>query len=177
MRIPRSGLLPAAPQSPEASTAPVTGAASSVALCALVLLGVFGSILIWGTPAQQGAPDSAVPGIQLLGLLSAGVSLVLMLGACLRGGAVATEMPRAVPLILGANLLFPILLDGIPQWSLPPAGMILAVYTYTYLVGSAWKAFGPGRTLAFATLLASMCYLVFALTLQWQVQVWPTFVI
>jgi hypothetical protein len=53
--------------------------------------------------------------------------------------------------------------------------MILAVYTYTCLVGSAWKALGAGRTLAFATLLALLCYLVFALALQWQVRVWPAF--
>jgi hypothetical protein len=171
MGIARSGLPLSAADSPGASDAKETRPGSSVAVCALVLLGVFGSILVWGAPGQEGADDNAAVGIRLLGFLIAAVSAVLMLVT------VAAEMPRAVPLIAGANLLFPILLDGIPQWSLPPAGMILAVYAYTYLAGSAWKAFGPGPTLAFATALALLCYLVFALTLRWQVQIWPTFVI
>jgi hypothetical protein len=172
MGIARSGLPLSAADSSGPCDAKGTRPGSSVAVCALVLLGVFGSILIWGTPGQEGAA-----GVRFVGFLSAAVSAVLMLAACMRSAAGAMKMPRAVPLILGANLLFPILLDGIPQWSLPPAGMILAVYAYTYLVGSAWKAFGPGPTLAFATALALLCYLVFALTLRWQVQIWPTFVI
>jgi hypothetical protein len=177
MRIPRGGLPLSAADGPAASGAKGTSPGSSVALCTLVLLGVFGSILVWGSPGQEGAADRAAAGIQFAGFLGAGVSAVLLIAACMRSGTEAMEMPRAVPLILGANLVFPVLLDGIPPWSLPPAGMILAVYAYTCLVGSAWKALGPGRTLAFATVLASLCYIVFALTLQWQVQIWPTFVV
>jgi hypothetical protein len=172
MGIARSGLPLSAADSSAAGGAKDGRRGSSVALCALVLLGVFGSILIWGSPGQEGAV-----GVRSLGFLGAGVSAVLMIAGCIRSGTEAMEMPRAVPLILGANLLFPVLLDGIPPWSLPPAGMILAVYAYTCLVGSAWNALGPGRTLAFATVLASLCYIVFALTLQWQVQIWPTFVV
>ncbi len=55
--------------------------------------------------------------------------------------------------------------------------MILAVYAYTFQMGAAWKVFGFGRTLTIATVLASLCYLVFGLALQCQSQVWPTFVV
>ncbi len=177
MRLPRAGVPLIVSNSCHRGGAVAAKRGPSIALCALVLLGVFGSILIWGTPDEAGGLEAADPGLHLLGVGSAGLSVVLMLAARLRAGAAATQWGRPVPLILAANLLFPILLDGIPQWSLPPAGMILAVYAYTFLVGAAWKVFDPGRTLAIATVLASLCYLVFALTLQWQVQVWPTFVV
>jgi hypothetical protein len=177
MRLARGGASRSVADSSAAHSATGSNTGASIALCALVLLGVFGSILIWGSPDPDGALEAADPAVHLLGMVSAGVSILLMLGVTLRLGTLANELVRAVPMILGANLLFPVLLDGIPQWSLPPAGMILAVYAYTFMVGAAWKTFGPGRTLAFATVLASLCYLVFALALQWQVQVWPTFVI
>jgi len=128
-----------------------------------------------GTAAQMG------PGYFPLVL---GLVLVLLGGAILffslvvetpDGGAVGSIAWRPLLCILGANLLFGVMLGGFAPLNLPPMGLMLAIYA---LCGVALLAdahrFSLRRWLVLSTILAVGSYLVFIRLLLVTLPVWPT---
>lgn len=78
--------------------------------------------------------------------------------------------------ILGSNLVFGVLLGGLPSISLPPMGMVLAIYALVIISARAGDSFKWGEVLMLATILAVGSYLAFILLLKLQMPVWPTFI-
>jgi|TARA_B110000503_G_C7065117_1_gene378378 hypothetical protein len=83
-----------------------------------------------------------------------------------------------VPLayVLGANLLFGILLGGLPSISLPAMGLIPAIYVLTFVSSLAGDSFRLKEVTILATVLAVGSYVTFIELLNLQMQVWPTFI-
>ena len=83
---------------------------------------------------------------------------------------------RPITYILGANLVFGVLLGGLPSIGLPPMGLILAIYALVIIASMAGERFKLRDVLILATILAAGSYLAFIVLLKLQMPVWPTFI-
>jgi hypothetical protein len=78
--------------------------------------------------------------------------------------------------ILAANLLFGVLLQGLPGIHLPAMGMVVAIYALTFVSSLASEKFRIREMLILASLLAIGSYFGFIVMLKLQVQAWPSFI-
>ena len=78
--------------------------------------------------------------------------------------------------IIAANLVFGVLLGGLPSIGLPPMGLILAIYALVVISSMAGEHFKLVPTLILATILAAGSYVAFIWALKLQMPVWPTFI-
>ncbi len=78
--------------------------------------------------------------------------------------------------IIGANLLFGVLLGGLPSIGLPAMGMIVAIFGLTIVAALAGDEFRLKEVLILAAVLAVGSYVAFIVLLKLQFQVWPTFI-
>ncbi len=78
--------------------------------------------------------------------------------------------------ILGANVVFGILLAGLPKFGLPPMGLIAAIYALVIIASKAGEVFNLKEVLILGTILSVGSYLAFIVLLKLQMPVWPTFI-
>ncbi len=78
--------------------------------------------------------------------------------------------------IIAANLVFGLLLGGLPSIKLPAFGLIAAIYALTVIASMAGEEFKLKEVLILATILSIMSYLAFIMLLKLQFPVWPTFI-
>jgi hypothetical protein len=83
---------------------------------------------------------------------------------------------RPLFFVIAANLLFGILLGGLPSLGLPAMGLIAAIYGLTIVSSLADGHFHTRDILILATVLAIASYLAFIVLLKLQIQVWPSFI-
>ena len=83
---------------------------------------------------------------------------------------------KPLGLIIGANVLFGLLLAGVSSIGLPAMGLIVAIYALVVVACMAGSNFSMRTALTLATILAIGSYLTFILGLSLQFQVWPTFI-
>jgi hypothetical protein len=83
---------------------------------------------------------------------------------------------RPLGYIIAANLLFGILLGGLPSIGLPPMGLVAAIYVLTLVASKADGHFNLREVLILASVLAAGSYATFILLLKLQLPVWPTFI-
>ena len=77
--------------------------------------------------------------------------------------------------IIAANLLFGLLLAGLPSIGFPAFGLILAIYALTFVASLAGEEFSFKAVFVLATILSIMSYAAFILLLKLQFPVWPAF--
>lgn len=116
----------------------------------------------------------------LLGIVLAILGMIITAQALISGrpggdkiGAFAW---RPLCFIIGANLLFGVLLGGLPSIGLPAMGLIVAIYGLTLVASLAGERFKLKEVLIVATVLALMSYGAFIMLLKLQFPVWPTFI-
>jgi hypothetical protein len=78
--------------------------------------------------------------------------------------------------IIAANLLFGLMLGGLPSAKIPAMGLIAAIYALTFVASMGGEEFKVKEVLVLATVLAIMSYLAFIVLLKLQFPVWPTFI-
>ena len=78
--------------------------------------------------------------------------------------------------ILGANLLFGVLLGGLPSVGVPAMGLIIGIFGLTLVASLAGETFRLREVLILAAILAAGSYIAFILLLKLQIPVWPTFI-
>lgn len=78
--------------------------------------------------------------------------------------------------IIAANLLFGILLGGLPSIKLPAMGLVLAIYGLTFVVSYAGERVNLKEVFVLATILSIGSYMAFVVLLKLQFPVWPTFI-
>lgn len=83
---------------------------------------------------------------------------------------------RPLVFIIGANILFGILIGGLPSIGLPPMGMVAAIYALTIVSSLAGDTFKLKEVLILSTILSIGSYLAFIKLLALQFPVWPTFI-
>ncbi|QHI98084.1 tripartite tricarboxylate transporter TctB family protein [Xylophilus rhododendri] len=112
--------------------------------------------------------------------------LMAILGAVLTMTAMSVETETGDPIgkwawkplgfVIVANLLFGILLGGLPSIGLPAMGLIIAIYALVIIGSMAGNEFKLVPTIILATVLAIGSYIAFIWALKLQMQVWPTFI-
>jgi len=127
-----------------------------------------------GTGARMG------PGYFPLGL---GVILTILGGIIMLKGIASKETVkmgkvalRPLFCIIGANVLFGILLGGLPKLGIPAMGLIVGIYGLTLVASLADKQFRLKSVLMLATILAIISYGAFVKLLNLQFQIWPAFI-
>jgi predicted outer membrane lipoprotein len=78
--------------------------------------------------------------------------------------------------IIGSNVLFGVLLAGLPGIGLPAMGLIVAIYGLTFVASLAGDEFKFKEVLVVATILAVGSYVAFIWMLKLQFPVWPSFI-
>ena len=78
--------------------------------------------------------------------------------------------------IISANLLFGLMLGGLPSIKFPAFGLIVGIYALTFVASLAGEEFKFKEVAVLATILAIMSYLAFIVLLKLQFPVWPAFI-
>ena len=116
----------------------------------------------------------------VLGLLLAALGAFVLFEAVVveteDGDPIGAWAWRPLGFVIAANLLFGVLLGGLPSIGLPAMGMILAIYGLTIVSALASNEFNLKEVLILGTVLAIGSYLAFIVLLKLQFQVWPTFI-
>ena len=148
-----------------------------------VLFSAFGTAFAWGaTNYEVGNAARMGPGYfpLIVGVLIAimGVAIVV------RALSVETEDGEPIgriawrPLIfvIGGNLLFGVLLAGLPGWGVPGMGLIVAIVVLTFVASLAGDQFKFREVAVLATVLAIGSYVAFELALKLNFPIWPAFI-
>ena len=148
-----------------------------------LLFMVVGIAFAWGaTSYKVGEGARMGPGYfpLLLGVLLAVLGGVITFKAMIieteDGDKIGTWAWKPVFFIIAANLLFGVLLGGLPSIKFPAMGMIAAIYALTLVAALAGEEFKLKEVLGLATVLAVLSYVTFILLLKLQFPVWPAFI-
>ena len=144
---------------------------------------VVGIAFAWGaTNYNIGEGARMGPGYfpLVLGVLLAGLGAFIIFEALVveteDGEPIGKWAWKPLGFIIGANLLFGVLLGGLPSIGLPAMGMVVAIYGLTFVSSLAGDEFSFKENLVLATVLAIGSYLAFIMLLKLQFQVWPSFI-
>ena len=116
----------------------------------------------------------------MLGILLAVLGLIVTFTALVAetpdGDRVGKIAWKPLVFIISANVVFGVLLGGLPSIGLPAMGLIIAIYALVIIAGLAGPHFSLKLALVLATILALGSYFAFIVGLKLQFQVWPTFI-
>jgi hypothetical protein len=148
-----------------------------------VMFAVVGIAFAWGATAYSvGSAARMGAGYFPLGLgiILAAMGVLVMFKALVveteDGDRIGKWAWRPLCYIIGANLIFGVLLGGLPSIGLPSMGLIAAIYALTFIASNAGATFKWKPTLVLAGILAVGSYFTFIVALKLQIQVWPTFI-
>jgi hypothetical protein len=83
---------------------------------------------------------------------------------------------RPLGFVIGANIIFGILLAGLPKFGIPAMGMVVAIYGLVFVASLAGDEFKFKEVIVLATILAIGSYFAFIKLLNLQFPVWPAFI-
>ena len=150
--------------------------------------GVFmlcGLVFAWGARAYPlGTSARMGPGYfpLMLGILLALIGAVIMFKATVTvaetedGDPVGQWAWKQIFFIIAANLLFGVLLAGLPSLGVPAMGLIVAIYGLAFVASLAGTHFHFKGVFILATILAAGSYAAFIWGLNLQFPVWPSFI-
>jgi hypothetical protein len=111
--------------------------------------------------------------LTLIGLFVAFESLVVETED---GEKIGTFAWKPLFFIIGANLVFGILLAGLPKFGIPAMGLIVGIFALTFIAALAGNEFKAKEVAILAVILAVGSYLAFIVLLKLQFPVWPSFI-
>ncbi|CAN5406816.1 tripartite tricarboxylate transporter TctB family protein [soil metagenome] len=148
-----------------------------------VMFSAVGTAFAWGaTTYNVGQGARMGPGYfpLMLGILLAIMGAVIIFYSLVveteGGDPIGKWAWRPLGYVIGANLLFGVLLGGLPSIKVPAMGLIAAIYALTIVSSLAGERFKLRDVLILATILAVGSYLAFIVLLKLQIQVWPSFI-
>ncbi len=112
----------------------------------------------------------------LMTLLGAVITFKAMVVETMDGDKIGKWAWKPLVFIILANLVFGVLLGGLPYFGVPAMGLIVAIYALTFIASMAESGWKVMPTFILATVLAVGSYAAFVLALKLQFQVWPSFI-
>lgn len=109
----------------------------------------------------------------VLTLLGAVITFKALVVETLDGDKVGPWAWRPLVCIIAANLIFGVLLGGLPSIGLPSMGLVAAIFALTIIASLADGRFRTRDVLVLAAVLSAGSYAVFVGLLKLQLQVWP----
>ncbi|HRM47632.1 MAG: tripartite tricarboxylate transporter TctB family protein [Alicycliphilus sp.] len=144
---------------------------------------VVGGGFAWGaTTYNVGTGARMGPGYfpLMLGILLAILGAIIMLKALVvetvDGAPIGKWAWKQIFFIIAANLLFGVLLAGLPSLGVPAMGLIVAIYGLAFVASLAGTHFHFKGVFILATILAAGSYAAFIWGLNLQFPVWPSFI-
>ena len=117
----------------------------------------------------------------MLGILLAIIGAAIMFKATvvetMDGERIGSWAWKPIVFVIGANLLFGVLLAGLPSFGVPAMGLIVAIYGLTFVASLAGHEFHFKQVFVLATVLAAGSYIAFVWALNLQFPVWPSFIV
>jgi len=148
-----------------------------------LMFSAFGVAFAWGaTNYNIGQGARMGPGYfpLVLGILLAILGLLVVFGSLVveteDGEPVGRIAWRPLGFIIGSNILFGVLLAGVPSLGIPAFGLIVAIYGLTFVAALAGDEFNAKEVAVLATVLAIGSYVAFVMLLKLQFPVWPSFI-
>jgi hypothetical protein len=112
----------------------------------------------------------------LLAILGAVITFNAMVVETEGGDKVGAWAWKPLFFIITANLVFGLMLGGLPSIKLPAMGLIVGIYALTFIAANAGEEFKFKEVLILATVLAIISYMAFIVLLKLQFPVWPAFI-
>jgi hypothetical protein len=148
----------------------------------LMFMGVGGAFAWGATTYNVGEGARMGPGYFplmlgiLLAVIGAAITFTSLVVEAEGGGKIGKWAWKPLFFIILANVVFGILLAGLPSIKVPAMGMIVAIYALTFIASMAEAGWKFKTTLILATVLAIGSYLAFVVALKLQFPVWPAFI-
>ena len=143
-----------------------------------------GIAFAWGaTKYNVGQAARMGPGYfpLMLGIVLAVLGLIVLFDSLVveteDGEKIGKIAWRPLGFIVGSNIIFGILLGGLPSIGVPAMGLIVATYGVVIVAAQAGDEFRLKEVLILATVLAALSYLAFIKLLKLQFPVWPSFLV
>lgn len=112
----------------------------------------------------------------LMAILGAAIVLESMVVETEDGEKIGKWAWKPLFFIISANLVFGLMLGGLPGIGIPAMGLIAGIYALTFIASLAGEEFNLKAVVILATVLAIMSYVAFIVLLKLQFPVWPTFI-
>ena len=116
----------------------------------------------------------------ILGVLMAILGAAICIGGLTKGPEGGDKIGKwawkPLFLIISANLLFGVMIGGLPSIGLPPMGLIAGIFALTIVASLAGDSFKLKEVLVLSVILSIGSYAAFILLLKLQFPVWPTFI-
>ena len=148
----------------------------------LMFLGV-GVAFAWGaTNYSLGSGARMGPGYfplmlgVLMAVLGAAITFKALVVETVGGDKVGKWAWKPLFFIIAANVVFGVLLAGVPALKIPAFGLIVAIYAVTFIASMAEAGWKVKNTFILATVLAVGSYIAFIMVLKLQFPVWPSFI-
>ncbi|QHE88219.1 tripartite tricarboxylate transporter TctB family protein [Hydrogenophaga sp. BPS33] len=148
-----------------------------------VLFSAFGVAYAWGaTTYTVGIGARMGPGYfplvvgVLIAIMGAVITIKAMMVDTEDGEPIGRIAWRPLVFIIGANVVFGVLLAGLPSWGIPHMGLIVAIYALTFIASLAGDQFKFKEVAVLATVLAIGSYGAFELALKLNFPIWPAFI-
>lgn len=142
-----------------------------------------GLAFAWGSGRYDiGSADQMGPGYfpRLLGILTTltgiAVAVKSVLGTSEEDGRIGVWAWKPLFLIIAANLVFGVMIGGLPSISLPPMGLILGVFSLVLIASLASQEFRLKEVLVLGAVLAVAVYLICIKLLNLYLPLWPLFI-
>ena len=129
-----------------------------------------------GTGARMGPGYFPLMLGVLLAILGAVVMFKSLVVETQDGDKIGAFAWKPLFFIIASNLLFGVLLGGLPSIKVPAMGMIAAIFGLTIVASLAGERFNLKEVLILSTILSIGSYLAFIVLLKLQFPVWPTFI-
>lgn len=113
----------------------------------------------------------------LLAVLGGVITFKAMVVETVDGDKIGKLAWKPLFFIIAANLVFGVMIGGLPSIHLPAMGLIAGIYALTFIASLAGDTFKAREVFVLATALAAMSYVAFVLLLKLQFPVWPTFIV
>ena len=112
----------------------------------------------------------------VMAVLGAAIAFSALVIETVGGDRIGRWAWKPLVLILGANIVFGVLLVGVRSLGIPAMGLIVGIYAMVFIASLAGSNFKPVPVFVLATALAVGCYLAFIVLLKLQMPVWPAFI-
>ena len=112
----------------------------------------------------------------LMAVLGAAITFKALVVETVGGDKMGKWAFKPLVLIIAANLVFGVLLGGLPSLGIPAMGLIIGIYALTFIASMAEAGWKVKNTFILATVLAIGSYLAFIVALKLQFPVWPAFI-
>ena len=144
---------------------------------------VVGAAFAWGASTYSiGTGARMGPGYfpLMLGILLAVLGAVITLQALVvkaeHGDKIGSWAWKPLFFIITANLVFGLMIGGLPRIGVPAMGLIAGIYALTFIASLGGEEFRLKEVTILATVLAVISYVAFIVLLKLQFPVWPTFI-